>query len=122
MPPSFHLALGVPSLEEAVDFFTNVLPGVVSHRDSSGYVNVDLSGARITFKETPEMVTPPPEFHFGVNLEMNDFAEIEERVRARRPESIVSPPRTVDAGTPMERRKMYVAACGYTVEIKGYPA
>jgi extradiol dioxygenase family protein len=123
MPPPFHLSLGVESLTDAVDFFTTVLPGVISHRDPSGYVNVDLSGARITFKETRETVAAPPEFHFGINVGMEEFGKIEERVRERRPECVLSRPRTVDGGTPMERRKMYLSAPGgYVVEIKGYPA
>ena len=119
MLPSFHLSLPVRSVEESAEFFT-VLGGSVVHRDPSGYVNVDLFGVQLTL--TPGDPGGGSDFHFGVNLPAGDFDKIAQRLLADSRVEIVSPPHVVDAGTPMERRKMYVRCpSGYLVELKGLP-
>ena len=122
MLPQFHLSLGVASLGDSTDFFTRILPGAVTHRDSSGYVNIDLWGTQITLKETDARVASTPEFHFGVNLPMTEFERLAERILASGYAGIVAAPILVDAGTPMERRKMYLQCpTGYLIELKGLP-
>ena len=113
--PPFHLSIGVPSLDESVDFFVNVLGAVVQRRDPSGYVNLDVPGCRITLKQSAE------EFHYGINVDGERFDEIWKE--AAQSGSVVTPPTVVDAGTPMERRKMYLRSpAGHLIEIKSYPA
>lgn len=121
MHPQLHLSLGVASLEESIDFFTRLLGASVSHRDPSGYVNVDLCGAQITLKQTTAPLIAPPEFHFGVNMSLEQFDEIAERILADARVRVIATPRVVDEGTAMERKKMYVRCpSGYVVELKGY--
>ena len=117
----FHLSLPVPHVEESVAFF-ELLGGVVMHRDPSGYVNVGLSGVQLTLQEgTP--VASDDAFHFGLNVARGELDEIAARLRASDLARIVSPLHVVDAGTPMERTKMYVRCpAGYRIELKGYGA
>lgn len=121
MHPQLHLSLGVASLEESIDFFTRLLGASVTHRDPSGYVNVDLCGTQITLKQTTAPLNAPPEFHFGVNMSLEQFDETAKKIVADGGVRIVAEPRVVDGGTAMERKKMYVRCpSGYLVELKGY--
>jgi extradiol dioxygenase family protein len=117
MLPCFHLSIGVRSIEESVEFFTSMLDATVTHRDVSGYVNLDLYGTQITLKKS-ERSPDLAEFHFGVNLEMRAFEAIAVRLLASGHADSI---RVVDANTPMERKKLYVRCpSGYLIELKGY--
>jgi uncharacterized protein len=112
MTPSFHLSLPVRSVEESVDFYTRVLHATVTHRDPSGYVNLDFYGTQLTLHQGTPVVLPR-DFHFGVNLPLDDFARLAATLDAE--------VKVVDAGTELERRKVYVRCpSGYVVEVKGY--
>jgi extradiol dioxygenase family protein len=118
--PSFHLSLPVPSVAESVEFFTDVLGATVSHRSAVGYVNVDWYGVQITLSEG-ELPKNLASLHFGVNLDLEAFTRVSERILSAPVVDVVSTPQVVDAGTEMERRKMYVRCpAGYLIEIKGY--
>ncbi len=122
MQPSFHLSIGLRRIDEAAAFFVDVLGATVTHRDPSGYVNIDLRGTQITLKSSDAEPARDPHFHFGLNLAAEEFDRMLERVRARAAGSIVAGPSVADEGTPMERKKVYLACPGgYTVELKGYP-
>ena len=121
MTPRFHLSIGVRSIDESVDFFTRVLRGSVAHRDPSGYVNVDLYGCELTLKPNKTINPQLDDLHFGVNLDVAEFEELARHVASVAPQSIVMPPKVVDAGTAIERRKMYLRCpTGYLIELKGY--
>lgn len=123
MKQPFHLSLPVSSLEECVAFYVNALRGEVTHRDPSGYVNIDVPGCRLTLHDVRDMQPPGDLLHFGINLDLAAFDALAERVRADVPSSIVKEPHVVDAGTPLERRKMYLRCpSGYLLEIKGSAA
>lgn len=118
--PSFHLSLPVPSVSESVEFFTEVLGATVAHRSPAGYVNVEWYGVQITLSEgaLPEKLAS---LHFGVNLDLDTFKSVSQRILSKPVVNIVSPPQVVDGGTEMERQKMYVRCpAGYLIEIKGY--
>lgn len=118
---SFHLSLPVKSLDDSVTFFEDVLGGTVIHRDASGYVNVELFDTQLTLAETPHEIPELTGFHFGFNLDLAGFEAIAQRVAKLAPASIVMAPTTVDAGTPRERRKLFLRCpAGYLVEIKGH--
>jgi extradiol dioxygenase family protein len=118
--PAFHLSLGVQSIEESVDFYVRVLGAAVAHRDPSGYVNLELFGAQITLQPGAVAVIPP-DFHFGFNLAMEELERLADTILASGYESIVMQPKVVDAGTPLERKKMYLRCpSGYLIELKGY--
>ena len=117
MPPSFHLSLFVPDVARSTEFFTSLLGGTVTHRDASGYVNVDLFGTQVTL--TPGGAGGDG-FHFGLNVDRAQFDAIAERVLAADLARVVAQPRVVDAGTALERVKMYVRCpAGYLFELKG---
>ena len=117
----FHLSLGVGSLDESIAFFTHVLGAEVSHRDPSGYVNLDVHGCQLTLKACAETQPGLPHFHFGVNFRLAEFERIAEHAMQVASKSIVMPPTMVEAGTSMERAKMYPKCpTGYLIELKGY--
>ena len=121
MNRTFHLSLGVKSIDASIAFFVNVLGGVVTHRDPSGYVNIDWFGSQITLKPNPQVDPALPDFHFGINLELAEFDSLAERILARGRESVAMEPTVLDIGTPLERKKMYVRCpTGYLIELKGY--
>lgn len=110
MTASFHLSLTVHSTEESVDFYTRVLQATVTHRDPSGYVNLDFYGTQLTLHQG-EPVHLPRDFHFGVNLDDDEFEQLANALDAE--------VNVADAGTALERRKLYVRdPNGYVVEIK----
>jgi len=119
---TFHLSIGVKSIEESVDFFVDALEGRVLHRDSSGYVNIDLFGTQITLKPNSHITPDLPDFHFGINLELSEFDRLAEKILSKSRDKVVMEPKVVDAGTPLKRRKMYLKCpTGYLIELKGYP-
>ena len=118
---SFHLSLGVNSLSDSEKFFVEILKSKVVHRDPSGYINIDFFGSQITLKETPGISPELKELHFGVNLNIDEFDDLTNSILKSKYEDIVSSPVTVDAGTEMERKKMYLKSpTGYLFELKGY--
>jgi extradiol dioxygenase family protein len=115
--PSFHLSIGVASVGEEAAFFEDVLQATISHRDPSGYVNVDFFGAQITLQRGGS--AGDGEFHFGVNLPMEDFDRLAAHVTAAG--RAVAPPQVAGEGTPLERKKLYLRSpSGYLIELKGY--
>lgn len=118
MAAEFHLSIPVRSLEESVAFFENALGARVTHRDPSGYVNLDLYGTQITLQQSDE-VTVPEGLHFGVNLDRDEFDRVAAQIMATNYD-VVMAPKVVDAGTPLERTKMYVRCpAGWLIELKG---
>jgi extradiol dioxygenase family protein len=121
MKPTFHLSIGVNSLEDSVNFFADILKASVSHRDPSGYVNIDLFGCQITLKQSLDGPPSQKDLHFGVNLGIDAFDQLAENILASGYRDIVMAPQIVDADTPLERKKMYVKCpTGYLIELKGY--
>jgi extradiol dioxygenase family protein len=119
--PNFHLSIGVKSIEASVDFFIGVLNGRVLHRDPTGYVNIDLFGSQITLKSNPDIDPKLPDFHFGVNLGLDEFDRIAKKIEENAPQFVSVKPEVWEAGTSLERKKMYLRCpTGYTIELKGY--
>lgn len=121
MKPHFHLSLGVHSIEESVEFFVSLLDAKVLHRDPSGYVNIDLFGSQITLKHNVTVTPDLPDFHFGVNMNLDEFEKISQRILETGRKYVAMEPEVWDTNTPMERKKMYLKCpTGYLVELKGY--
>lgn len=115
----FHLSIGVKSLEESANFFESVLGAQITHDDV--YVNLSLYGNQITLKSNPNIATALPDFHFGINLSIDEFRLLEKKISKYHSEWIHSPLETADQGTEMERQKMYLRCpSGYLIELKGY--
>jgi len=121
MRSEFHLSIGVRSIEESVDFFASVMEAKVMHRDASGYVNIDLFGHQITLKDNPAIKANLPDFHFGINLDLDTFNRIAEKILETGRQHVAKEPEIWDAGTSIERKKMYLKCpTGYLIELKGY--
>jgi extradiol dioxygenase family protein len=119
--PSFHLSIGVKSIEESADFFVQILKAKVVHRDPSGYVNIDFFGTQITLKANPNINPNLEDFHFGVNLSLKEFDDLSQNILKNGRNFVEVEPEIWDAGTPLERKKMYLKCpTGYLVELKGY--
>lgn len=117
MRARFHLSIPVPRLDESVAFFT-LLGGAVTYREAA-YVNLDLHGTQLTLSAGDAGQGGPSAFHFGLNLSPADFGATAARLQASPLARVVSPPQTADAGTALERRKMYVRCpAGYLIELK----
>ena len=123
MQPNFHLSISVCSIEESANFFIQVLRGRITHKSPCRYLNVDLRGNEVILKETSGPVSDDSDFHFGVNLSSSDFEALAKQIQTHHPNTWVQTPRVVDAGTSLQRRKMYLnCPTGYLIEIKGYPS
>src|SRR5690606_36359670 len=108
------------SLEESIAFFERALLATVAHRDSSGYVDLAVPGCSLTLHQNPGAVVDAPGMHFGINLELDAFLALADRLQHELPAAIIAPPRVRDAGTPRERHKMFLRCpSGYVIEIKG---
>lgn len=69
----------------------------------------------------PQLNPNLPDFHFGVNLKLEEFDQIATRILETGRKYIAMEPEIWDAGTPLERKKMYLKCpTGYLVELKGY--
>jgi extradiol dioxygenase family protein len=103
-----------------VKFFTAVLNGKVTHNEPA-YVNLELFGHQTTLKPNETISPDLPDFHFGFKMSLKEFDRIAGGVTTKFAEHIHMKPRVVDAGTPMERKKMYLKCpTGYLAELKGY--
>ncbi|MDQ3282694.1 MAG: hypothetical protein M3Q69_14930 [Acidobacteriota bacterium] len=122
MTPVFHLSLPVRSVDESVAFFADLLGATVTHRDASGYVNLEWFGTQLTLAAGVDLPISG-ELHFGINVNLETFERMATAFAASAPNAIAMQPKVVDAGTPRERRKMYVRCpSGYLIELKAFAA
>lgn len=121
MRPNFHLSISVKSIETSVQFFVDTLTATIKRRDQTGSVNIDLFGAQITLKEDTSVDPESLDFHFGVNLDLAAFDGLAKNISEKSPGCITVQPKTIDANTPVERKKMFIKCpTGYLIELKGY--
>ena len=117
----FHLSLGVKSTGESAHFFEQVLGAKVTHRDVTGYININFYGHQITLKENLTINPDELDLHFGINLPLEEFRSLVQAISDQHSESILAPLSVVDAGTEMERQKLILKCpSGYLIELKGY--
>ena len=113
--------MGVKSLTEAVEFYLDVLGAELTFEGD--YTNLDLYGTQITLKENSKINVDLPDFHFGINLPLDEFEKLEKKITNNHSNWIHTPTHTVDKGASMERQKLYLTCpSGYLIEIKGYRA
>jgi extradiol dioxygenase family protein len=88
----FLLSIGVNSVESSVNFFATVVEAEVLHRDSSGYVNIDLFNRQITLKPNSIITPDLPDFHFGINLGIEEFDKLASHIMKCGRETLVMAP------------------------------
>jgi uncharacterized protein len=118
--PIFHLSLPVRDLQEAVEFYTQVLAADVGRRTET-FADALLFGAQVTLQHDPSSVTVPmPRTrHFGATVPWEEWESIASRF-GRSP-LVIEPPKVSYAGEPIEQGKlMIVDPSGNLIEIKAY--
>ena len=84
-------------------------------------MNIDLFGSQITLKHNPNINPNLPDFHFGINLSLEEFNELSMYILKNCDRYVALKPEVWEEGTYMERKKMYLKCpTGYVVELKGY--
>lgn len=120
MTATFHFSIGVQSLEKEVQFLTQTLGAKVTHQQDE-YVNLEVCGVQMTLKPRVDSCLDDPDFHYGLNLSLKQFDQVSKLISGSNPDSISMSPHVVDAGTSLERKKMYLnSPSGYRIELKGY--
>jgi uncharacterized protein len=122
MLPILHLSIPVRDLDEARQFYVDVL-GCAAARARESYQDVWFYGMQITLQERPEETEgwqAGSVRHFGVTLDRGDFGALTTRlVEAAVP--WISPVSTDDAGKPTEQTKAKVVdPSGNVTEVKTY--
>jgi len=121
-PPVLHLSLAVRDLAAAREFYVDGL-GCDLGRVRDGWVDVWFHGMQVTLHEQPADVVEPGHNavrHFGVTLDLDDFAAVLARLESRTIEW-VRPLQTDYAGTPREQTKAMIAdPSGNAIELKAY--
>ncbi len=125
--PILHLSVPVRDLDEARDFYVDVL-GCNAARARDGFCDVWFHGMQVTLQEQPDEVArtlgggaaTPSCRHFGVTLGREQF----DAAVARADGSAVAwmvPPATDDEGLPTEQTKAKLAdPSGNVIELKTY--
>ncbi|AWN39730.1 VOC family protein [Methylobacterium durans] len=124
----FHLAYNVRNLDEAREFYGDVL-GCREGRSASTWVDFDFFGHEISlhlgepFKventgHVGEHLVPMP--HLGVALELDDWRALAERLNAKNLQFVLKPMARFE-GQPGEQWTMFfLDPSGNPIEIKGF--
>ena len=122
MQPIFHLSLPVRDLDEAVNFYVEVL-GCQAARAKDRFADVWFFGMQLTLHERPEEVrvsAAGATRHFGVTLERHEFDDLVAQLGARGT-AWLAPVTTDDAGLPTEQTKgKFADPSGNVIEVKTY--
>ena len=117
----FHLSIGVKSLKESAHFFEHVLGAKITYGDFTDFININLFGNQLSLNKNPNINPNLVDFHFGINLPLKEFQNLEQDISKHHSKWIHSPLTVVDEGTEMERQKIDLKCpSGYLIQIKGY--
>ena len=126
--PRFHLAFPVNDLEQARQFYRDVL-GCSLGRESADWIDFDFHGHQIVAHLSPDAGETArnavdghavPVFHFGLILPWEDFDPMATRLREAGVEFLVEP-YTRFAGLAGEQRTLFVRdPSGNALEFKAF--
>ena len=120
--PILHLSLPVRDIEEARDFYVQVL-GCQPARQRDDFLDVWFFGLQLTLHDRPDEgagLVPGSVRHFGVTLDGDEFDQLVEHLE-RSGVEWVSPVTTDDAGLVTEQTKAKLAdPSGNVIEVKTY--
>jgi len=126
--PRFHLAIPVDDLDRAAEFYGEVL-GCPRGRQSDTWIDWNLAGHQLvthlhpgagvaTTNPVDDHDVPVP--HFGVLLEVDDFARLAERLRATGTTFVIEPYVRFE-GLPGEQWTMFLLdPAGNALEFKAF--
>ena len=106
MEPILHLSLPVRDLDEARDFYVDVL-GCRLGRTGAGGADVWFYGLQLTLQHRPDEVLPEAQRgvrYFGVTLSVDDLADVLTKLE-QHPVTWLERVHTDYAGTPKEQTK-----------------
>ena len=115
--PVFHLSLPVRDLDEAVDFYTTTLCGVLGRRETT-WADIALFGAQVTLQLFPADVSVPMprSRHFGATLPWDGWARLTATLS-----EFIEHPRIDHSGTEFEQAKAMIKdPSGNLIELKAY--
>ncbi len=124
----FHLAFNVGDLDQARDFYGDIL-GCREGRSAPTWVDYDFFGHQISLHlgapfasastgRVGNQLVPMP--HFGAILELPDWQALADRLAARGVQFIIAPSVRFE-GEPGEQRTMFfLDPFGNPIEIKGF--
>lgn len=125
----FHLAFPVHNLEEARAFYGTIL-NCEEGRSSEHWIDFNLYGHQIVahlapendFKKTSNAVdshdVPVP--HFGIILEMNEWNELAERLKANGTEFVIEPYVRFKGETGEQATMFFLDPSGNALEFKAF--
>jgi uncharacterized protein len=120
--PILHVSVAVRDLEEATEFYADVL-GCDIGRTTDDFVDVWFFGLQLTLHAAPEQVLSDAQRgvrHFGVTLGAADLRPLLSRARERGA-VFLTEPATQYAGTPREQTKAKILdPSGNAIELKTY--
>ena len=121
--PPFHLAMFARDLDETKNFYTKLLGATLSHESDDKWMNIEWFGHQLTFHERLDMeVNGKNDFHWGFNVNMEEFESLAERIRNTNGLDFETEPTWKDKGTEIERIKMYLKdPNGHLIEVKYFP-
>ncbi|ALN82475.1 iron-containing redox enzyme family protein [Lysobacter antibioticus] len=128
----FHLAIGVHDLEQARQFYCDVL-GAKQGRSTRNLIDLDFYGHHLVIHQTPggsegadasfgsafygETVRVP---HFGVNLDWKDWSSLADRIKSRG-HAFIDPPHVRMRDLPGEHATMFLSdPSGNSLEFKAF--
>ena len=104
-----------------MEFYLDVLGAELTF--GGDYTTLDLYGTQITLRENSKINVDLPDFHFGINLPLDEFEKLKKKITNNHSNWIHTPTYTVEKGANMERQKLYLTCpSGYLIEIKGFRA
>ena len=117
MKNSFHLSIPISNRENTVHFYSKILGGELEEK-SEQYFNIYLYDAQLTFHIIPDKVIETEHFHFGFNIDLNEYKKIHQLLIVENVEFILKP-NMIDEKT---RSKLIVKDPDhYLIEFKHIP-
>jgi uncharacterized protein len=129
----FHIAVQVRDIAEARAFYGQTL-GCAEGRSSADWVDFNLYGhqfvchlnpalgktGRLTSHYNPVDGHGVPVPHFGVVLELNEWAQLAERVQQRQVEFVVKPYTRFEGQTGEQATMFFLDPSGNALEFKAF--
>jgi uncharacterized protein len=125
----FHLAFPVTSLDKARAFYGGLL-GCAEGRSSDAWVDFDFYGHQIVAHLAPGEAghrhtgdvdgDDVPVRHFGVVLDMDEWQELAERLRAARTRFIIEPHVRFQGQVGEQATMFFLDPCGNALEFKAF--
>lgn len=129
MDRPFHLAFPVNNLEEARDFYTNIL-GCSTGRSSEQWIDFNLFGHQVVAHLAPEETSAAsrnqvdgkevPVKHFGVVLPWEEWHHLAESLKEKKIEFIIDPYIRFEGEVGEQATMFFMDPSGNALEFKSF--